>query len=248
MNDRLRAAADVLKLRLDPSQLAQFETYSSALREWNRRVNLTRIDEVDEIEQRHFVDSLTCAIPVLDALRAGHIKRCIDVGAGAGFPGVPLAIVFPQLTVTLVESNGKKVQFLEFVAQTLNLQSVEVVAERAELTARRAGYRESFDLVVARALAPLPVALELCLPFARTGGRVVLPRGTDPAAQFNDGACAAVELGGRLLPPIGLVGFCLPPGRRLVVAEKVNLTVSRYPRRPGVPARRPLHCPKLPLA
>jgi 16S rRNA (guanine527-N7)-methyltransferase len=247
-NDALRAAADSLKIDLSARQLGKFAAYSSTLREWNRRVNLTRIDEADAIELRHFVDSLTCAIPVLDAIRAGRVERCIDVGSGAGFPGLAMAIAFPYLRMTLVEATGKKARFLEHVARTLELSSVEMVAERAELTARRPGYRDSFDLVVARALAPLPVALELCLPFAQPGGRLVLPRGIDPPAQLKDAACAADELGARLLPPVSLHGLSLPPERRLVVAEKVDTTDDRYPRRPGVAAKRPLHCPKLPLA
>ncbi len=246
--DRLCAAAATIGINLTEQQLARFEVYARELQTWNPRLNLTRIDERAGIEIRHFVDSLSCALPVVADLRAGAIGRCIDVGSGGGFPGVPLAIAFPAIEVTLLEATEKKAGFLRHLVDFLPLPGVSVLVDRAETAARESAYREVYHLVVARALAPLPVALELCLPFARVGGRAVLPRGSDLEAQLEDGECAACELGGRLLLPRPLDGLGLPAGRALAIAEKIAPTDSRFPRRPGIAAKRPLHCPKLPIA
>ena len=242
-----RGAAE-LGIDLDARQLEQLDQLARELVAWNRRVNLTRVVDPEGIRVRHVLDSLTCAVPVLPELRADPGPACIDVGSGAGFPGLPLAIAFPELTMTLLEATAKKAAFLEHAVGLLGLDRVAVVAERAEVAARGAPYREAYDLAFARALAPLPVALELCLPFVRPGGRLVLPRGSDLAAQLEDGACAARELGAQLRPalPVALDGA--PPGRALVVADKLAPTDARYPRRPGVAAKRPLGCPKSPLA
>jgi 16S rRNA (guanine527-N7)-methyltransferase len=167
-------------------------------------------------------------------------RYCIDVGSGGGLPGIPLAVAFPALQVTLLESVGKKAAFLREVVAELGLHNVTVLAGRAEEAARDPNERDAYDLVVARALAPLPVALELCLPFARPGGVVVLPRGSDLAGQLADGEAAAEQLAARLRPPIPLDDPELPPGRSLVVADKLGPTPDRYPRRPGMAAKRPL--------
>ena len=166
--------------------------------------------------------------------------RCLDVGSGGGLPGIPLAIAFPGLRMTLLESVGKKAAFLGEVVAELGLASVSVRTARAEDAARDPAERDAYDLVVARALAPLPVALELCLPFARPGGVVVLPRGSDLAGQLADGEAAARQLAARLRPPIPLDDPELPPGRSLVVADKLGPTPERFPRRPGMAAKRPL--------
>jgi 16S rRNA (guanine527-N7)-methyltransferase len=155
-------------------------------------------------------------------------------------PGVPLAIAFPSMQVTLLESVGKKATFLRDVVAELRLENVRVIGGRAEETARHHRERDSYELVVARALAPLPVALELCLPFARPGGVAVLPRGSDHAEQLADGVAAAEQLGAQLRAPIPLELPELPPGRSLVVAEKLVVTPARFPRRSGAAAKRPL--------
>lgn len=227
-------------IALGPAQLGLMARFVALLLERNQRLNLTRIVEPGEIERRHLLDSLTCALPVLaeGSVMAGW--SCIDVGSGGGLPGIPLAIAFPGLRMTLLESAGKKAAFLQEVVAELGLANVSVRTGRAEEAARDSGERDGYDLVVARALAPLPVALELCLPFARPGGLVVLPRGSDLAGQLADGAAAAEQLAGRLRPPIALDDPDLPPGRSLVVADKLGATPARFPRRPGVAAKRPL--------
>jgi 16S rRNA (guanine527-N7)-methyltransferase len=234
-------------IALGPEQLGRMARYVELLLARNQRLNLTRIVEPAEIERRHLLDSLTCALPCLDALSPGAATetpgqawRCIDVGSGGGLPGIPLAIAFPGLQVTLLESAGKKAAFLREVVADLGLTGMSVRTGRAEEAARDPNERDAYDLVVARALAPLPVALELCLPFARPGGIAVLPRGSDLAGQLSDGEAAAEQLAARLRPPVPLDDAELPPGRSLVVADKLGPTPDRYPRRPGMAAKRPL--------
>lgn len=244
-----------LGIALEPVQLDRMARFVGLLLDRNQRLNLTRIVEPAAIERRHLLDSLTCALPLLmggprpmplpsgGEVETGSVLagwRCIDVGSGGGLPGIPLAIAFPGLRMTLVESVAKKAAFLRDVVAELGLADVSVRTGRAEEAARDASERDTYDLVVARALAPLPVALEFCLPFARPGGLVVLPRGSDLAEQLADGAAAAEQVAGRLRPPIALDDPELPPGRSLVVADKLGPTPARFPRRPGVAAKRPL--------
>jgi 16S rRNA (guanine527-N7)-methyltransferase len=182
-------------------------------------------------------------LPVLTQLRGSELHggarwSCIDIGSGGGLPGLPLAVVFPQLQITLLESAGKKAAFLREVVIELGLENVTVISARAEDAARDAAIRDHFDLAVARALAPLDVALELCLPFVKPGGVLVLPRGSNLEAQLPAGQGAAEELAARLRAPIPLDDPEMPPGRSLVVAEKVGPTPARFPRRPGIAAKR----------
>jgi 16S rRNA (guanine527-N7)-methyltransferase len=232
------AGAARFGLQIAPEQLAHLARYVDLLLARNQQLNLTRIVDPAEVERRHLLDSLTCALPVLDALQAGTVSRCIDIGSGGGLPGLPLAIVFPMLHVTLLESAGKKAAFLREVAAELRLTNVSVIAARAEDAARAVDTRDTFDLAVARALAPLDVALELCLPFVKPGGLLVLPRGSDLEGQWSAGLGAADDLVARLREPIPLDDPELPPGRSLVVAEKLGPTPTRFPRRPGMAAKR----------
>jgi 16S rRNA (guanine527-N7)-methyltransferase len=234
------AGAARLGIALGPEQLSLMARFVAFLLERNQRLNLTRIVDPADVERRHLLDSLTCALPVLDALRAGAPWRCIDVGSGGGLPGIPLAIAFPGLQMMLLESVGKKAAFLRDAVTDLGLTTVAVHTGRAEDAGREPAERDAYDLVVARALAPLPVALELCLPFAKPGGIVVLPRGSDLAGQRADGEAAAKQLAARLRPPIPLEDPDLPPGRSLVVADKLGPTPTRFPRRAGMPAKQPL--------
>ncbi len=238
--ERLRAGAHRLGLALSDEQLAQFQRYYELLVQENQRVNITRVVEYEAVQERHFLDSLTCLLALGDLLRDSAGLRLIDVGSGAGFPGLPLKIALPTLELTLLDALGKRVAFLERLVGTLGLRDVQIVAARAEDAAHRPEHRERYDVATARALAKLPVLLELCLPFVRVGGRLVAPRKGELEAELRQAAGALRELGGgnARLVPVTLPG--LDDGRALFVADKERPTPARYPRRAGVPERRPL--------
>jgi len=242
----LRSGAAALGLPLDDAQAAAFRRYAELLVAANQRVNLTSIVEPAAIETRHFLDSLTCAQPLLarwGAPEAVPPLRCVDVGSGGGFPGVPLRIALPQLRFVLVESTAKKARFLEELVAELGLVGVEVLSERAETLGQQPGHRESYDVAFARALAPLPTLLELTLPLLRPGGLLVAPRRGDDEAARAAGNAASRQLGGGPLQDHPVTLAPLADGRALTVVEKVAPTPAAYPRRPGLPAKRPLGAP-----
>ncbi|MCS7206580.1 MAG: 16S rRNA (guanine(527)-N(7))-methyltransferase RsmG [Dehalococcoidia bacterium] len=235
----LRAGAHRLGIPLTSGQVDAFSLYWDLLREWNQRVNLTSAQALEEAERVHFLDSLTIAMAMPSEVREGG--RLVDVGSGAGFPGLPLAIAFPSLGVVLIESVGKKVAFLRACVEALGLEErVEVLHGRAEELAHQPGLREGFSLGVARAVGPLAVALELVLPFVQVGGRAVFPKKGDWAGEVDLARPAAEALGGAVPQVLEVDPSLLGPGRVLVVVPKVHPTPPRYPRRAGMPAKRPL--------
>jgi 16S rRNA (guanine527-N7)-methyltransferase len=203
-------------------------------------VNLTAIVDPTEIERRHFLDSLSCLAGCADLLAERPDARLVDVGSGAGFPGLPLKIVRPALRLTLVESVGRKARFLEHLLTLLNLPDVEVVTARAEDLAQNERYRERFDLGVSRAVARLPALLELTLPFLGIGGRLVAPRRGDLAAQQVEAERAVAALGGRFRPAVRFGDGSIGGQYGLVLVDKVGPTPAAYPRRAGRPVKRPL--------
>lgn|SRR5690348_15070606 len=235
----LTAGAAALGLTLSEEQLARFTGYRALLLEWNARINLTAITDPAAIVTRHFLDSLTCLL----ALPAEWHERAItllDVGAGAGFPGLALAIALPAWRVTLVEATGKKVRFLEAVIADLGLPNATAVVGRAEEVAHQPAYRGRFDMVTARALAALPTLLEYCAPFARVGGYVVAPKKGELAEEITRGRRAALALGARLLAPIPVTLPALADDRLLLAAQQERPCPPQYPRPAGAPAKRPL--------
>ncbi len=232
------AAAD-LGIHLTPAHLARLDQLGAAVREGNRRVNLTSITEPAEMETRHFLDSLSAAVPLLDRLKAGEVVRLVDVGSGGGMPGLPLKIAFPTLKLTLVESVHKKADFLRQTVAGLALTDVEVVAERAEIAGRLPEHRDAYGWATARALGRLPVVVELCAPFLEPGGLLVAQRSGDLDTELVHAAPAFKALHVWTRTPIYLD---LPGlhGHGLVVGEKYAPTPEAYPRRPGVPRKRPL--------
>ncbi|MGQ9550466.1 MAG: 16S rRNA (guanine(527)-N(7))-methyltransferase RsmG [Roseiflexus sp.] len=221
-------------LRLDRRQIEQFARYSAELRAWNTRVNLTAITDEEGIVARHFLDSLRCALSWGDAP-----SSLIDVGSGAGFPGLPLKILRPELRLTLVESVGKKAAFLQHMVAVLNLRNVMVLTARAETVGRDPQHREQYDIVTARAVAELATLVEYCLPLCRVHGRVLAPKGSDIADEITRAHAAIERLGGQLIgvEPVAIPGV---EPRTLVVIAKVAPTPAAYPRAVGVPARRPI--------
>jgi len=225
-----------LGLRLTRSQLSALALYERELSDWNTRFNLTAIRDPQEIHIKHFLDSFTCLL----ALREGSVGRLVDIGTGAGFPGIPLKIIFPQMQLTLVESVGKKAQFCRHVVNILELKAVEVIQERAENLGHDPAHREQYDWAVARAVAILPVLAEYLLPLVRVGGRMLAMKGESGPAEAHSAERALKVLGGHLrqLVPVTLPGVA--EERYLVVIDKMAATPGIYPRKVGVPAKHPL--------
>jgi 16S rRNA (guanine527-N7)-methyltransferase len=236
MKDLAQYTWQILGLPLSPGQLKAFQLLESELIAWNQRFNLTAIDDPQKIRTKHFLDSLTCLL----AMRDSSMERVIDVGTGAGFPGLPLKIICPTMRLTLVDSVGKKIAFCQHIVETLKLKDVEVVQERAEALGGLPGRREQYDWAIARAVADLPVLAEYLLPLARVGGRALAMKGESGPAEAHAAEHALRVLGGRLrqLIPVALPG--VEDQRYLVVMEKEAATPEGYPRRTGIPAKRPL--------
>lgn len=232
--DLLATTAAGWGVALTPAQLDQFAAYAAELRRWNERVNLTAITDERGIVSRHFLDSLRCALSWGEAPAS-----LIDIGAGAGFPGLPLKLLRPEIRLTLVESVAKKAAFLRHIAELLGLAGVEVVVGRAETIGRDPAHRERYDVSVARAVAELRVLAEYCLPLCRVGGRFLAPKGARIEEEVQAAQPAIERLGGRLVDVerVDIPGLEL---RALVVVEKIGATPPQYPRAPGVPAKRPL--------
>jgi 16S rRNA (guanine527-N7)-methyltransferase len=226
---------------LDTEALRRFARYRDLLLERSAQFNLTAIREPEEIERRLFLDAIAM-VPELDRLTGvgsqptDRSLRVIDVGAGAGFPGLALKIARPDLDVTLVDATAKKVEFLNEVIAALELERVRAVQGRAEELGQDRAYREQFDLATARAVATLPVLLEYVVPFLTIGGTALLPKGLEITEELRLGRRAAAILGSEIVSAVAL-----PLGTtRLVVARKVSSTAAAYPRRVGLPSRDPL--------
>lgn len=232
----LARGAAWLGINIDDRQLALFEQYYALLVEWNKRVNLTALVNERDVVIKHFIDSLT----LLKDITPDEAARVVDVGSGAGFPGLPLKIARPDINLVLLESVRKKADFLLRVVDILSLSGVSVICARVEDAARQKDMRAAFDYTVSRAVASLPVLLEYCLPLLKTGGFFVAMKGpavTDEAAS----AGMALDLLGGMLERIS--HFILPfsgEKRSLVLIRKIKTTPEKFPRRAGLPARRPL--------
>jgi 16S rRNA (guanine527-N7)-methyltransferase len=232
----LPAIARAEGLPLTDAQLRQFARYRDLLLDSNTRMNLTAVTDPIEIERRLFLDGLRL-LPAIDRLTSGrNPPRMIDIGSGGGFPGLVLKIARPGLDVTLVDATGKKIRFLNAVIASLGLEGVRALQARAEELGRDERFRGAFDLVTARAVAPLPVLLEYAMPLARVGGVGLFPKGRDLAAELASAEAAASILGARVES-----AELLPGGEtRLVETRKQAPTPANYPRRPGLPSQAPL--------
>lgn len=221
---------------LSEQQLEQFALYYQQLVETNRSLNLTAITEESEVYLKHFYDSLS----LLKVHSFASINNLIDIGTGAGFPGIPLKILFPDLKVVLLDSLRKRVDFLQEVVKRLSLSNVEVIHGRAEDWARKQAYREQFDLAVARAVARLTPLAEYCLPFVKIGGRFIAMKGSQVMEEVDEATHALRVLGHAKL---SLTPLTLPEqkgDRHLLVIEKHQHTPRKYPRKAGLPTKQPL--------
>ena len=250
----LREGARVLGLHLTAEHVRAFQTYYRELGTWNRKFNLTTVTRYEEVQLKHFLDSLTCllALPMPGADLARELPNvvplssketpllCIDVGTGAGFPGLPVKILRPALHMTLLESSSKKITFLEHLVRCLGLESVELLCARAEEAGQDGHQRERYDVALARAVADLSVLVEYCLPLCRKGGCFVAQKGAEVEAELVRAEAATSLLGGRLreVKTLHLPGLREP--RSLILIDKVGHTPAEYPRRPGMPSKRPL--------
>lgn len=252
--DQLRDGARALGLRLTAEHIAAFRAYYLKLVDWNDKFNLTAVTSYEDVQIKHFLDSLACLLaisapgmaraePIPDVVplsTAETAQLCIDVGTGAGFPGLPLKILRPALQMTLLDSSQKKIRFLEHLVQTLELSGVDCRWGRAEELGQDSHFRERYDVVLARAVADLAELSEYCLPLCRKGGCFVASKGADVIEEIERASVAIRLLGGELreVKTYELPGLKEP--RSLVLIEKVTATPTKYPRRPGMAHKRPL--------
>lgn len=226
-------------IELTDQQMKQFADYYQLLVATNRQVNLTRITEKNDVYLKHFYDSLTGAFAE-PRLQNEELTLC-DIGAGAGFPSLPLKIAFPQLKVTIVDSLNKRINFLQELVSKLGLADVELIHDRAEtFSAKKSAYREKYDLVTARAVARLSVLSELCLPAARVGGELVAYKASAADEELADAQAAIKKLGGEVQKEIALTLPGTDEQRKIVIIDKTSATPQKYPRRPGLPNKKPL--------
>lgn len=232
----LSERTSLLGFGLTAVQLSQFDQYLQLLVQWNERMNLTAVREPQAMVLRHFYDSLTCVLATGDL----NGRRLIDVGTGAGFPGLPLKIMFPELQLTLVESIAKKAQFLQLVSQELGLTAVAVHSERAEQLGQNPAHRQQYDWAVGRGVAEMRILAEYLLPLCQVGGHMLAQKGENAHSETAVAETAIGLLGGGAATfyPVQLAEKETP--HFLVCIEKISDTPSKYPRRPGMASKRPL--------
>ena len=237
--EKLVAGVHKLGLNLRPRQLEQFHIYFQELIDWNQRINLTSVTGYEEVQVSHFLDSLTVTLAL--KLSEGYQSfSVIDVGTGAGLPGIPMKILLPDIRLVLLEATAKKARFLNHLITRLELDNIEVVVGRAEEVAYDANYRERFELVLSRAVGALPALAELTLPFCAVGGIFIAQKKGAIDLELSRASKAITILGGNLREVKEVAMEEFDDKRRLVVIDKVRPTPHKYPRRPGIPAKRPL--------
>ena len=236
MNNILESKLQELNITLDENQSEQFHIFYNLLTEWNKVMNLTGITEYEEVVEKHFLDSLA----IVKAVDLQKVQNIIDIGTGAGFPGIPLKIAYPQLDVTLLDSLNKRVRFLDTVIENTGLNGIKAMHGRAEDYAKQTEYRENYDLCVSRAVANLATLSEYCIPYIRTGGIFVPYKSEDVENEVEHSKKAISLLGGNIKD---IVKFQLPGtdiGRAFIIIEKTNITPKKYPRKAGLPTTEPL--------
>lgn len=236
MDKIITMRAKDIGLSLTDKQQKQFDLYYEMLVEWNKVMNLTGITDYNEVNEKHFLDSLS----VVKCFDISNISSLIDIGTGAGFPGIPLKIMFPEIHVVLLDSLNKRVRFLNEVIEALGLTNIETLHGRAEDFAKRKEYREQFDLCVSRAVANLSTLSEYCLPYVKVDGYFIPYKAEEVDDEVANACTAAEILGGRIEE---VYKFKLPGtdiGRSFIKIKKVKTTSKKYPRKAGMPGKEPL--------
>ena len=236
MNNVLTEKVKELSILLNDKQIQQFEQYYNILVEWNKVMNLTAITEYEEVVEKHFLDSLT----IVNAIHVEKIETLIDVGTGAGFPGIPLKIAFPHLKVTLLDSLNKRIKFLNEVIDLLELNDIKAIHGRAEDYAKQAEFSEQYDICVSREVAYLSTLSEYCLPYVKVDGLFVPYKSGEIDEELKSSEKAVSILGGKVEE---VVKFQLPGtdiGRSFVKIHKIKETKKKYPRKAGMPTKEPL--------
>lgn len=236
MDSLIQDAKTLFNVHLTARQVMALINYEKELLEWNQKFNLTAIRDAESIRVKHFLDSYSCVL----AWKANPPLRLIDVGTGAGFPGIPLKIIYPTMHVTLVESVGKKAMFCQHIVSKLGLEDIEVIKTRAEDIGQNKKHRESYDCAVARAVAGMNILSEYLLPLVKVGGTVLAQKGETAHAEAQSAEKAIKLLGGKLKQIIPVELPNVADERFLVLIDKVHATPDSYPRKAGIPAKTPL--------
>jgi 16S rRNA (guanine527-N7)-methyltransferase len=236
MEKLVHDAQALFNIHITGRQVMALLTYEKELLEWNQKFNLTAIRDAESIRTKHFLDSFSCVL----AWKSSPPDQLIDVGTGAGFPGIPLKILYPNLKLTLVESVGKKAMFCRHIVEVLGLEHVDVIHARAEDLGHDALHRETYDWAVARAVANLNVLSEYLLPLVKIGGGMLAQKGESGPAEAQSAEEAMQFLGGKLKQLIPVHLPSVAEDRYLVIVEKVAATPPTYPRKPGIPMKQPL--------
>jgi len=233
----LKEGAEHFGLCVSNEQVSAFERYKKLLIKWNQKVNLTAITDEDNIEIRHFLDSLS-VVSVMDNYREGN--RLIDIGSGAGFPGLPVKIMLNGLSLTLMDSIGKKIAFLQEVINELNIKNATVIHSRAEDLANDSDFREKFDYVTARGVSKLNVLSEYCLPFVKLGGKFISMKVSDADYEINEAKASISALGGEISRIKKVKIPFSDITHSLIVIDKVSITPFKYPRKAGKALKKPI--------
>lgn len=233
-SEQLKTNLQNINVNIEDSQAEKFYKYMQLLLDWNEKMNLTAITEPQDIIVKHFVDSLTIEKYI------SKDAKIIDIGTGAGFPGVPLSIARSDIQVTLMDSLNKRITFLDEVVKENNLKNVDTVHSRAEELARNKDFREQFDVVTSRAVASLNVLLEYMLPFTKVGGYCICMKGSNIEEELNNSKRALELLNGKIekIETLELPGTDY--GRNIIIIKKINNISNKYPRKPGTPAKEPI--------
>lgn len=230
----VKQKAQEIGYTLQKEQLEQFFTYKELLIEWNKKMNLTAIEQEEDIITKHFIDSLSIASYIPDT------TKIIDIGTGAGFPGIPLKILKKDLSITLLDSLNKRITFLEEVIRNLSLENIQAVHARAEELAHKEEYREQYDIAVSRAVAPMHTLLEYMLPYVKIGGKCICMKGPNLQEESKDLQNCLETLGGKIEKIEELVLPETEIKRNIMLIKKENKTPKKYPRNPGMPSKKPL--------